>query len=351
MENRCIPLEMVKEIESNYPGTFNRLNYMVNDINISWNKKCYLPIGFATSYAEIVMNVMKPDINNIATLGKSMMMGQKLAALAPWRLYKQIYEFDEEMEQLLLQQGKEDMVVPTDVLDNIPYPCIYIKTKTMTGWDGFFIHFESEPDDDSLELRLTIVTEKSAELVPEWLHILPGKTIKECMEKGLDVVKQNLNNNPLMESIKEPIKEHMEDIGNDKTDIVTSLLQLVLYICAQNSEIEENEQQKKIYRKPRNKSSIKDKYSEVQIWNCGENTGNIIRRIKKEPHRYYYETHKTQSGGTPKRPHARRGHWHHYWTGKKEGGDRKLELKWVAPVFIHSQHNNDDIVTTNVIER
>ncbi len=37
---------------------------------------------------------------------------------------------------------------------------------------------------------------------------------------------------------------------------------------------------------------------------------------------------------SPKRPHARRGHWHNYWTGPRSG-ERKLVLRWVEPMFIH----------------
>lgn len=39
--------------------------------------------------------------------------------------------------------------------------------------------------------------------------------------------------------------------------------------------------------------------------------------------------------GTAKCPHARRGHRHHYWAGLKE--DRKLILKWTAPMFVHPE--------------
>ena len=48
------------------------------------------------------------------------------------------------------------------------------------------------------------------------------------------------------------------------------------------------------------------------------------------------ETHK------PHRPHTRRGHWHHYWTGTKD--NRKLILKWTAPIFVGG--SSDNIITT-----
>lgn len=40
------------------------------------------------------------------------------------------------------------------------------------------------------------------------------------------------------------------------------------------------------------------------------------------------------SGGSV-RPHVRRGHFHHYWTGPMDG-ERVLVLKWVAPTFVNA---------------
>lgn len=35
------------------------------------------------------------------------------------------------------------------------------------------------------------------------------------------------------------------------------------------------------------------------------------------------------------RPHMRRGHWHHFWTGpKNDETNRKLVLKWLSPMMI-----------------
>ena len=45
-----------------------------------------------------------------------------------------------------------------------------------------------------------------------------------------------------------------------------------------------------------------------------------------------------------KRPHSRRGHYHHYWVGSKKDGTRRIILKWVAPMFING--DIDDIIPT-----
>ena len=55
-----------------------------------------------------------------------------------------------------------------------------------------------------------------------------------------------------------------------------------------------------------------------------------------------------EAHGSPKRPHTRRGHWHHYWKGERGSSHRKLILKWLAPIFIKGYDVNDNVVTTNV---
>lgn len=50
--------------------------------------------------------------------------------------------------------------------------------------------------------------------------------------------------------------------------------------------------------------------------------------------------------GSAKSPHSRKGHWHHFWTGKRGTEERKLILKWVAPMFING---GTDEVSVNLI--
>lgn len=45
------------------------------------------------------------------------------------------------------------------------------------------------------------------------------------------------------------------------------------------------------------------------------------------------------------RPHLRRGHWSHFWTGKRDSKDRERVLKWIEPVYINAS-SPDDLPTT-----
>ena len=82
---------------------------------------------------------------------------------------------------------------------------------------------------------------------------------------------------------------------------------------------------------------IKDKASEVKEFTVGVRIGGAIRKYKTAPQ------NKPTGTGSAKRPHSRRGHWHHYWTGPMSG-ERKLVFQWTAPTFIHPDAPKDDNV-------
>ena len=79
--------------------------------------------------------------------------------------------------------------------------------------------------------------------------------------------------------------------------------------------------------------TIKDKYSEIRKWNVGFRTGKAIRQYKEKLNTITEES--SDSTHASPRPHMRRGHWHHFWTGSKsDETNRKLILKWLTPMMI-----------------
>lgn len=67
-----------------------------------------------------------------------------------------------------------------------------------------------------------------------------------------------------------------------------------------------------------------------------------VRRVKKtdknneniEKISSFTESKESEAGKSI-RPHFRRGHWHTYWLGKRTAKDRKLVLRWVAPIMVN----------------
>lgn len=113
------------------------------------------------------------------------------------------------------------------------------------------------------------------------------------------------------------IHEYLNTVNIMKTEFIENI---VAYICCRNAEIET------IY-KPRPEGPTRRRESSATWHEVGFRIGAELRayeRMKSErgPHK----------GGTV-RPHMRRAHWHHFWTGPRDG-ERKLVLKWVPPIMV-----------------
>lgn len=333
----CKPLQLTNMIADKYPDCWNTLERIRDFEDNKYDRNiCYVPLGGC-------MSITLEANHNV---WKGMMDAQLMVATASWRQHKQIFQFSSEIEEMLIQQTMdEDMIIPISILKNLPYQCLYIKLHH-EEYDGFFVHFDI--NENKLELRLLIITKENT-WIPIIVELKENYTLKDSIDLMLNDIKtdKKLDESSETKSMKKQIPERKEYI-----EMVKPLLQLILYLCAENKEVEENLKQKTITRKPQNKQFIKDKYREVQIWDCGNKTGEIIRNYNKSVvNNKYINSNNHDNNSTPKRPHSRRGHWHHYWIGKMNSDERKLVLRWVAPTFIHGSTVGEEVVQINNIAK
>lgn len=336
---KCYPLEMVNKVANTYNDCWNIVEHFRNDSQLpKWDGRCYIPI--AAGFAIASDGIMDPDV-----LWNSATEATLIAATAAWRLHKQVYSFDPAMEKVLISQADQNLKIPIDILNKIPFFCVYIETTTMEDMDGFFVHFESDTNTGELELRFLIVYD-DGDILPISFHLIEGGTINDGINASFE--KANENKRALRAD-----KYEIDDAKDYTRDLCCKLLQLVLYVCSKNKEMVEDPVQKKITRQPKSFQFIKDKYREVQRWNFGEKSGDFIRKFyktldfeeemkKKNEINITNNVKSSKINGTSKRPHLRKAHWHHYWIGSDNEGNRTLELKWMAPMFIHKDDVDED---------
>ena len=97
---------------------------------------------------------------------------------------------------------------------------------------------------------------------------------------------------------------------------------------------------------------IKDKYREIKKYICGEEISEALKVYRRKINTTGGSSGSRTSPGSiassPKRPHMRRAHWHHYRTGV---GRANLILKWLPPMMIHEgEMVGDNSVQINEIE-
>lgn len=336
---KCYPLELVNRVANKYQDCWNIVEDFRNDSTLPWwDKRCYIPIAAGLAIAA------DGDMSKKA-IWNSSLEADLIVATAAWRLHKQVYLFDPAMEKVLINQADQNLKIPIDILNKIPFFCVYIETTTMEDMDGFFVHFESDTNTGELELRFLIVL-KDGDIFPIPFHLIEGGTIADEINASFEKANEN-------QRMLHTNKYEIDDAKDYARDLCCKLLQLVLYVCSKNKEMVEDPVQKKITRQPKSFQFIKDKYREVQRWNFGKKSGDFIRKFYKtldfeEEVKKKNETNitnnpkRSKTNGTPKRPHLRKAHWHHYWIGSDNKENRTLELKWMAPMFIHKDDVHED---------
>ena len=316
--SECFPLVLTNAFSEKYPGCWSEINLLCEAKKagkLSWHDQCVIPIG-ATQF---IVNGHGYDLSSPPAIIDASLM----AALAPWRKHKQIYAFCEELEESLREQAS-DCKIPIEVFANLPYPCVYIKLSSFERYDGFFVHIEDDLVTHGLELRLTVVS-KNYEIFFFPIHLLPDGTVMDGIRDALRTISEKSNSSAPLAT------------ADEYYSIVSGMVQLVLYLCAQNKEVVPDPEQERIYREP--KAVVKDKYREVRKFVCGESVSaalqiyhrslNVSSGSQTTPSSHSCRS--SSHASSPKRPHMRKGHWHHYWSGT---GRKNLILKWISPIMV-----------------
>ena len=329
------PLALTQHYTKTFPGVWDRIDELRSrtvsgEIPAPWDfDLCYCPVAAAMGALEACQGV------------RARFSGEAgfVAACAAWRRTKMIYRFDTALADELIAMA-DDITVPVEILRSLPAPAVYVQFEEPGGndeilLDGFLVHIEDDVNTREKELRIDYLTADGTPVLPVIVHLIPGGTVSDGVRRAEEVSRENLRKNPL-------VTPEQREIGlraiRESTRTAIEALQLVLYICSENAEIRENEDQAKIYRKS---DRIVDKYRELRKWDVGVKTGIILRAAEKrgrennpdsEPEtaentRSYNRIHKA-------RPHVRRAHWHHFWTGS--GGNKKLILRWVSTILVNA---------------
>ncbi|MBF0213009.1 MAG: hypothetical protein HQM00_05500 [Magnetococcales bacterium] len=254
-----------------------------------------------------------------------------LAAMSAWRLTKGVYRFDRDLHQsLITTQLTGD--IPADVLLRIPEWCVYMDTPGLpwmgTFLHGVWVHLEWDANDSRQELRILLATTDDR-LIPVSVHLGQWSLLEALERMGREARRQ-----ADLAGITDDLLLIQTDLALMARDI-TPIISLVLYLCADEPEIEDRTHPGDQPGHPRPKR-IKgtDRIFEakkIRIWDVGARIGETLRTgAARDP-----DPTATADPGvrTAPAPHVRRAHWHGYWSGPK-AGDRRFSVRWMPPILV-----------------
>lgn len=304
---KVLPLECVKTLSELYPEIWDK-------VDCSFEKA--------------------KAFTNEHTLNSSVYL---IHGLSLWRKNKQIYEIDRELCYLLGQNDSLSDEVPVEAFENMPYDCFYVKLPK----DFLKISKLKNNQGTFSDLKINgFLVFKLGEIL-DFVNIFDDMSALNMgfsLEKGLTLNQSCLKTLQCNEGVLK---------------VINLFLQIVLYLCADNAEIEENEVQKDIYKPIPKDKKPQDSFKEIRKWEVGYRYGSTIRKTKKHSKSQSLPNKTDRAGigaGTKKRPHSRKGHWHHFWAGSEKQGNRKLVLHWVAPTVVNAEYN-DNVPTIHKVKQ
>ena len=330
------PLVLLNSVASRYPDVWEQME-RIHESNgkdglPSWPEWCYAPMSAAFAIAGNCTTDMFEVVKGM----------QAISAVAPWRLSKQVYRIDPDLGKLLIEQN--DTSVPNKILLSLPFPSIYVDVSAcsiapveLPNLHGFFVHLEKDANTGQEELRILLVSKDGKEMFGIPVYIDAG-TIAESQKRVKETMKKNEGRFglPSVSFLDLSLQE----------DLITKLLQIILYLCSDNAEVVQRERKTASSsgqqpQKPQ-QGNVKDRYQDLRQWDVGIRVGNAIRRTRVK-----YDSRTAEMGSehhASPRPHMRRGHWHHFWTGKRdEEENRKLILRWIPPTIVNAGLGEEEL--------
>jgi len=344
------PKLLLKELSRRCPNVWDHIKSFRRgkgkDLR-DWPDWCYMPIAagysIATSIGPPGEVLFDPLINPAS-----------ITALATWRVSQGVYRFDADLFGALIDQPFEGNL-PCDVLKRLPEWCVYIETNGLNigviGIEGFFAHLESDANNGRTELRLLCINSTGFNM-PMVLH-LGNWTIEESLQrtreeaaKKIKSLDANINLQPFSETNVKDLSSFFQlPVDKSHIDVIAPFLQLVLYLCAENVDMPV------IPAHPNTRvrmSGQVDVPKEAHIWTVGERIGASIRKYRNEEVRRSLDKKLDGTHANP-RPHIRRAHWHHFWTGPKTG-EQKLILRWLPPIPVGYDDEQDGPVVIHKVK-
>lgn len=235
----------------------------------------------------------------------------ELQMASMWREHgMQVYEFDHDFTESILDERWEDLL--PDCIANRPHDCFYMKLPCGSHNEGTVVHVV--PSDNVMNFDPSLFPDSIDE---------KGVYIGGDIRYGQRVI---VNTGDELLCLCSFAISKTPELMLDDTPVETYPAQLVAngvaYICSANADIVATYKPQKGLKRNNAKRRSQATWHEV-----GYRIGAELRAYERS-----MMERKEHQGGT-KRPHMRRAHWHHYWTGPRDG-ERKLVLKWIAPTMV-----------------
>lgn len=288
-----------------------------------WPDWCFMPLGAWYSIVSAAYNVPELPLSLVSEVAK-------LGALGTWRYNQGIYRLDKDL-MAALTNSPISGIIPCEVLYRLPEWCIYVETPDLQWLDkilhGFWAHLEWDPQNGRSELRFLLDCENNCYAMP--LH-LGNWDIAEAVDRAASEAEKHTVTKGINLSFESGVTQAL-------AAQITPLMAVLLYICSEKPEIDDERQPGAWPSHPRPKKVKKGLRlfppDKPRIWSVGTSIGEQLRRASAAGEASTATAEPGSAPGRPVRTHLRRGHWHGYWTGPLKE-ERRFVYHWLSPLIV-----------------
>ena len=239
------PLALLNHVDNFFPRAWAQMDdfHRHNGLESlpSWPSYCYAPMGAALAITRTDFGEALPPYVNIDDYATP--YAQMIAALAPWRINKDVYILDANMidTSYVRSLDAEDEDIPVDTLLHLPHQCFYVDMSALDcDMHGFWAHLEYDTDNGDIELRVLYLN-RSNGTIGYPIHLDPHTTIRAAIAKtarqGADYY-----NKQGMDDIARRAVITTSDIIDDMAVTLSLSIQMILLICSDNANITTSQQ-------------------------------------------------------------------------------------------------------------
>lgn len=263
----------------------------------------------------------------------------ELSVLGTWRYNKGIYTPHPALLRAVTETILSD-ILPVDAFLRLPEWSVYIRTSgiTMKGeaLHGFWATINGDTSGNSNKKSLYLLLNRQSGTEMEYLSLKPGSVSALLNERFDHNVARHIDAG-LVGKLKksEPFVAFMKG----ETENLSKLLSILLDLCSDEPEIDSERYPGTYPARPKPVKTQKGfrlfPASGPRYWSVGEKTGRTLA----EAIIIGDETTGIAGDGRHVRTHLRRGHWHGFWSGKRDGSeDQKFLYHWLPPQIIGGRY-------------
>ncbi len=284
-----------------------------------------------------------------------------------WQRTKAVYSFSRVFIEDMSQT--DDTSLYTSLLDRLPFKdmLFFYPEEAMPFTEneeiaGIFVHLEDHPEHVWVSLFcLDRISGNDSQVLPGigiGFPIANGTKVSQIFETSYFVEWQTNYRRAMMYD-QHLSEQQLEKLLLDTRRILSTTINLMYYLSSNNADIKAIKRQKKL-KKPG--SNVKeDSVPAVKLHEVGTKYAEIVYRQWKD-HSVSTEEdddnkddessedaeRRTVKHGKKRRPHARRAHYQHYWTGK---GRTNLEVRWKSDIFVGANRDDQAVIVYDVAKK